>query len=503
MKKALSLACILYLTAPSLLIPQGTIAAAPANEVGRSDSDGKAEDKKDDEIRNVNIDALMLYGQYNRILWTGSLTQSFEAFTYQLKSDFNRSNDFGYKNSRYYENEIGFTGGADCTDKWKLTPVLEVNNESHGLFRNPFYTREEKDRVELELKSEYRPMPARWNFNIGGVYFIHRLDSSLYPDIYPVRPYHGSDFYRANAEIGWEYILSAANKFSFNSKFSQYFYSTSSDNDTFVANEFIWNFNVSEYLKFGMGPLYAYNRDGGHFVSGKIDVTTVNIKYVSVGASYTYELVPFIPEEFYFDQRYVKPSYSLSPGRGHHAAVTIGIDATTVSSKKFYLKKIKITSTGSFITNDRYYSYFSLPSLVLAPHQMKIAQAKAQGEAAIGLSVLAAYCELGGRYEYSYFYATDYVTYRPGHQVGGYLRLAVHRFEAEFSTAFRGSMQTSPFMKNTIRPALSGSLSLQFKVYESFFLYGRIDNIYNSRISTVYGYPVQGRTIMGGLRIII
>jgi len=58
-------------------------------------------------------------------------------------------------------------------------------------------------------------------------------------------------------------------------------------------------------------------------------------------------------------------------------------------------------------------------------------------------------------------------------------------------------------MDVTMRPALIGSLHLQVKVYESFYLYGKIDNIYNGKFSTVYGYPEQGRTIIGGLRISI
>ncbi len=52
-------------------------------------------------------------------------------------------------------------------------------------------------------------------------------------------------------------------------------------------------------------------------------------------------------------------------------------------------------------------------------------------------------------------------------------------------------------------PVLTGSLSLQFRVLDSFFLYGRIDNIYNTRYSTVAGYPEPGRTVIGGLRIVL
>ncbi len=516
MKKLLYIPCaaLLALALPAAALDPGTRVAVtkgtklPAKEgasIPASEGDAKVQEEQKDTgketSRNFNVDALVLYGQYNRILWDAGITQSFDTFTYQLNSDFSRSNDFGYKNSRFYDNEIGFSGTADLTENWRLTPEVEVSNESHGMFRNLFFNREEKDRIVLNIKNTYQPRPFRWDFNVSGIYFIHRFDTSLLPDIYTLRPYHSSDFYKAGAEIGWQYIISAANKLSFKSKFAHYFYSGPSDNDTYTENELIWNFNMGESFKFGLGPLYAYNRDGGHFISGKVEAATVNIKFVSVKASYLYELVPFAPENYYFDQRYVKPNYSLSPGRGHHATLVVGVDANRTSDRPFYLKKVKCKATGTFLTSDRYYSYFSLPEQVLAPHQMKIAEAQAQGEAALGFAIYAAYAELGARYQYSYFYASDYVTYQPEHTAGGYLKLEVWRFETEFSTSYRGRMHASPFMDLTMRPALTGSFHLQFRVYESFFLYGRIDNIYNSKFSTVYGYPEQGRTIIAGLRI--
>jgi hypothetical protein len=499
----------MYLILPTMLFSQET-----GNEklvpdgTGHKKQEKKAasaatDEKKERKSRNVNVDAMALYGQYNRILWSGSITQSFDAFTYQLNSDFKRSNDFGYKNSRYYENEIGFTGEADATEKWKLTPEVEIHNDSHGMFRNPFYSREEKDKVVLKLKNDYTPMPTRWSLNLGGVYFIHRFDSSVYPDVVTARPYHSSDFYKSNGEIGWQYIWSATNKLSFNSRFAYYDYSTRSKNDTWVSNEFIWNFNIAEFLKLGLGPLYTYNRDRGHFVSGKIDVATLNIKYFSANASYLYELVPFTPEDFYYNQKYVKPNYSLLPGKGHHADLNMGIDLNNNSNDSFYVKKLKIKAVGSFTTNDRFYSFYSLPEQVLSPYRMKVAQARARGEAAIGFMINPAYIELGGKYEYTYSYASEYVTYQPRHLAGGYVRLTVWRIETEFNTSYRSRINASPIFNNTIGPALIGSLSLQFKVLESFYLYGRIDNIYNSKYSTVYGYPEQGRTIIGGLRIVI
>ncbi len=508
MKKLLSLICIAVIAVPVFLYSQESGGGGAAkNEAGDKKEEKKASAVAtgDDKERkaNFNIDALVLYGQYNRILWLGSLTQSFDSFTYQLNSNFSRSNDFGYHNSSYYDNGIGFTGEADITEKWKMTPEVEVGNESHGMFSNPFYSREEKDRVVLKIKNDFSPMPTRWSLNLGGVYFTHRLDATQIPDIYSLDPYHSSDFYKANAEFGWQYIWSAANKLSFNSRFSHYFFKSPYDYDSWVANEFIWNFNVSEYFKFGLGPQYTYNRDRGHFVSGRVEAATMKVKYFSASASYVYELVPFAPENLYFDRRYVRPEYNLLPGKGHHADLNIGIDVSNSSDAVFYVKKFKIKATGSFLTNDRYYAFYSLPEQVQTTHVMKIEQAKARCETALGLAVYSAYLELGGKYEYVYSYASDAVTYQPAHVGSGYIRLNVWRFETEFGTGYRSRMHASPFVRMEVQPALTGSVSLQVRVLDSFFLYGRVDNLYNSRYSTVYPYPEQGRTVIGGLRIIL
>ncbi|MBN1495736.1 MAG: hypothetical protein JXA07_03145 [Spirochaetes bacterium] len=511
MKKAAVITCVMVAVLASYVAGQGALSAGRAWAAVDGGGNEKAETPAPDSgntagapgPRNYTIDVIALYGLYNRIFWSGNLTQSFDVFTYQLKSDFKRSGDFGYKNSSYYENVIGFTGEADATPKWKITPVVEINNESYGMFRNPFYSREGKDRVSLKLKSEYQPMPTRWTVSLGGVYFNHRFESYLFPDPVAIRPYHASDLYKVNAEVGWQYIWSASNSLSFGSKFVRYFYSTGADYDISTANELVWNFNISEFLKFGLGPLYTYNRDGGHFVSGRINVAAMNIKYFSADASYLYELIPFIPEDLYSGRRYVRPDYGLYPGRGHHADLNLGIDYTRSSEDHFYLKKIRVRASGSFITNDRHYAFFSLPDHVQTHHQMKVRQVRARGEVAIGIAIYSSSLEVGGRYEFNRFFASDYVTYQPEHQAGGYLKLGVWRFEAEFSTSYRHRVRVSPFIDVTMGPAHTGSLSLQFRVLESFFLYGRVDNLYNIRYSSVPGYPEQGRTIIGGLRILI
>jgi hypothetical protein len=464
---------------------------------------GNGQAKKEKTSRNFNIDAKMLYGQYNSIFWTGSILQNFDKFTYQLNSNFTRSNDFGHKNSRYYNNEAGFTGDAEITNIWKFTPELSVGNVSYGLFRNLFYNREEKDEVFVKLKNEIKSMPNRWEINVGGVYFIHRLDSPLYQDAGLLRPYHSSDFYKANAEIVWEYIWSAANKLRFNSKFFNYTYSARSNDDTVTANELIWNFNISEYFKFGLGPQYIYNRDRGNFISGKIDVATVNVKYIAAGASYVYDMIPFTPEDYYFNQKYVLPCYSLYPGKGHHVNLNVGVEYTASGKDSFYVKKIKFKASGSYVTNDRFYSFFSLPELLLAPHRMKVMQCRARADGGIGFAIYSSYLEIGGKYEYTYSYASDYVTYQPEHQASGYIQFNVWRLEFYFNAGYRSRVHASPFINHTIAKSLVSSCTLQFRVLDSFYLYGKIDNIYNTTYRTVYGYPEPGVIVAGGLRIMI
>ncbi|TFH38781.1 MAG: hypothetical protein E4G96_09990, partial [Chrysiogenales bacterium] len=183
--------------------------------------EGEAEEKRD-----LSIDATALYGQYNRLIWSGSLAQGLDDFSYRLQSDFSRSNDFGYRNSLFYNHKLGFAGDFTPSEKWRFSPDLEVRNDSYGMFRNPFYGREEKDGADVKFKTEYTPMPMRWTLDVAGIYFHHRLDSSPYQNALTIKPSRSSDFYGAGIGLGWEYVWSASNRLDFKTKFSHYHYST-------------------------------------------------------------------------------------------------------------------------------------------------------------------------------------------------------------------------------------------------------------------------------------
>ncbi|MBN2079198.1 MAG: hypothetical protein JW838_09545 [Spirochaetes bacterium] len=500
MGKRLLIACCLgalcMFALPSIAADEGDAVVGGPEKTAKSGEGGEAPQ------RDLSIDATALYGQYHEILWSGSLAQSFRNFSYALESGFNRSDDYGIRNTGFYDHELSFRGDARAS-KWRFTPEIEVGNGGRGMFRNPFFDREDRDRVGVKCGAEYRPMPMRWTFDAGGVYFRHRLDSSRFHDVRTLRPYRSSDLYGATLGIGTEYVWSAANRLAFTSNFSHYRYSRRAGDDTFVDNELTWNFNLAGFLKFGIGPLYSYNRDAGHFVSGKAAISTINIKYFFAEASYRYELEPFRPEKYYWDERFVLPNYRLKPGRGHRTEAAVGLDVSREGTGKAYFRSLRMKISGSFMTRDRYHSLFPLPEMVRYPHRMKLAEAGAAGEASLEFAIPHGRIETGGKYEYSYFYADGYVTYRPEHGGGAFLRIEIWRFETDFNLLYRGPVNACPFARVRMDRAFIGSLVLQCRIHDSLYLQGRIDNLFDARYSEVYGYPEPGRTFLGGIRVIL
>lgn len=457
-------------------------------------------DKKDageQKGKNLNLDAKMLYGQFNRIYWDGSITQDFKNFTYQLKSDFRRSNDFGYKRSSFFQNEIGFTGAGIITDTWKITPEFQVNNDSFGMIRNPSYSREEKDKVSFKIKNEFKPMPTRWEVNVGGAYYGHRLEGALLPLT------TSSSFYKGTAEFVWEYIWSSNNSLRLNANAAQYWHSYHADNDSWVATELLWGFKLTEYLKFGLGPVYAYNRDRDHFVSGKFTFATVGLSRVALDISYLYDMKPFEPENYYYGQKYMMPNYRLAPGIGHKAEAKLSVELKRNSTSAAYLSKVRFKAVGTFETNDKYNNYLPTGDQVLTSLPTRILFAQGMGDLALGFVLKALYMELGAKYHYFYPYASRRITYHAEHELDGFILLRLYRLEVEFHHRYRTHMYAHPYLQIQIQPLLLAYGTVQLKVKETFYIYGRVDNIYNRKYSLRWGYPEPGRTVIGGIRILI
>ena len=81
-------------TLPSVkMFAQEEIEEVPSENVVEEEQ--KEEPKAKDKSRNVNLDVRLFYGQYNSIFSNFSVTQDLENFSYQLKSDYQRSNEEG------------------------------------------------------------------------------------------------------------------------------------------------------------------------------------------------------------------------------------------------------------------------------------------------------------------------------------------------------------------------------------------------------------------------
>ena len=445
---------------------------------------------------NVNLDGTILYGMYNNIFTSFYIAQDFERFSYQLNAGLRRSNDFDYQNSSYYEGEIGFTGNADFTETWKCIPQLEVQNESHGMFDNTFYSREEKDKIIVNVKNEYKPTPSRWDFNLGGGQYVHRLISAQSSGV------DKSDFYQINGEIGWEYIWSAANKFRLDAKSVYYNYATSDPDDIHVSTEFLWGFKIIEYLKIEPGVFYIWNADGGHFPSGRLNVSTSGINHVSLELSYVYDMVPFKPEEYY-EQKYIKPEYDLSPGNAHHVSFKSMFNFKFSSEKKSYLKTIKFKTNLDFEENSRIYNYYPLPENVLSAYSLHGMSLDLKSDLVIDFKMYNTGLSFDMRYRYRKFFADENITYTPEHVAGILLKLTTKWVDVEWDNMYHSTVYVNPLTDTILDWFILGSVEVQVKVLETFSLYAKVDNIYNTGFSYRYGYPEPGAIFLAGLKIII
>ena len=125
---------------------------------------------------SINFDGKMLAGVNGDSIFAVSMTQGLRNFAYQLNSAMVYTNDYSdYNNTSYIINETGFTGELSIFDTWKMIPEFEIGNSSYGMFENNFYSREKKDKIRVRLKNEYKPAPARWDFDVNLGRFDHRL----------------------------------------------------------------------------------------------------------------------------------------------------------------------------------------------------------------------------------------------------------------------------------------------------------------------------------------
>ncbi len=485
--------------------PDGIVKKEPA---------GIEEDiKKDKQSKNFNIDMLILYGMYNNVFSTANLSYNDKDYVYLLTSDLRRSNDFGYKgdsypNSSFYENKIGFTGDINVSETWKMIMDVEADNDSRGMFDNDIYSmmgkeqvynREEKDKVKGNLKSIFKVFSRslEWYMNIGGAQYAHRLIRVNSEDPVKTRVAQG------NIELGGEFIWSASNRVRFK---TGYFYNDYSDkhvkDDWHSDSEIIDDFKILKNFVISLGMNLDLNKDETSFqyIEGIPDFLNLfivgfsvkGLKYFSTEMIYKCDIVPFHPEEFYLEQKFIRPTYDLPPGKVHHGHAKLDFRANSLINLK---GKIEVEK------NDNFYNYFTVEGNTLSAETIEVTSYNTGLDTK--LNFYKKLIELTFGYMYSYYDAAKNITYHPNHNFSKILKFNATKWGLEWGNRLIGNVYTDPDEDDKLSEAIIGHLGVQLMVLDGFYSYLKIDNLYNNKYNLREGFPEPGISFLGGLRILI
>ncbi|HNX59142.1 MAG TPA: hypothetical protein PKK43_08575, partial [Spirochaetota bacterium] len=461
--------------------------------------------------KNMNVDMQLTYGQYNNMFSTISLSHEQEKFVYLLNSQFKRSNDYGYgktiySNTSYYENNIGFTGNLNAGDGWKTIFDGSVDNESHGMYENPVYTREEKEKYSLSAVNIIRQSSSfEWNTSANVAGYTHRLAARDSDND------EKSSLLKLKGSLGGEIIWSASNRLRFNVDGTWYRYNVADvDNDDFVKGEMIDDFRLLSFLRMSIGLNGAWAKNGGALIMGRLSrpgdssrkipvpvnptgsLSLFGNDIVSVTFQYRHEMEPFRAENFYFEQKYVYPEYDLSPTRSH-----VGEGRIDIKGGDYVWFK------GGCVVkkSDDFYDYVADEAMVLRAHKLDTTMLIAKGDGSVTVPGSGVQVVMG--YEYSHYYTSEHITYRPAHSVTSALKYNGSVLNIEWSNRYQSRVYTDPEKNGRLKSSVIGFLGAQVQMLTGFYSYLRVENLYNNKYYLRDGYPEAGLTVLGGLRILL
>jgi outer membrane cobalamin receptor len=132
-----------------------------------------------------------------------------------------------------------------------------------------------------------------------------------------------------------------------------------------------------------------------------------------------------------------------------------------------------------------------------------------------GLILLSQLINAGFAYDcYKYFPKKEFsdvnnvaykpnITYRPENIFTLNLLYEGSWLEINWQNSFRGKVFVSPTENEQLGSSLMATLDVHVKLYETFYLHSRVNNLYNVEYSYRDGYPEPGIQFFLGLRIII
>ena len=454
---------------------------------------------------STNFEGRMLAGLNGDSMFSFSMTQGLQNFAYQLNSNVSNINDFEkYNNSSFTTNETGFTGELSLTDYWKVIPEFLIANSTYGMYNNLDYSRENKDKLKVRLKNEYKPVPARWDLDIIYSRYDHGLTevgTSLVDE---------DSFYSFKGIIGVEYIWSASNKIGIKSDNGLNRYSSEYKDDSYSLNEIYVSFKVTEFAMVTVSPMFCWDVDDTNIFYFKGNISSINLKYISLELLHEYKLVPYDPEDVFYIQKYMSPVYDLPPSTVNHSEFKCELTANSnsYSDSAFKVDSASLRFTGIFEDNNNFYNYDPTPKEVLSAEAIPVSYLNGRMEFATGLMLLSQLINVGFKYDYYRYYPRkEYndinITYRPENIFTLNLLYEGSWLEINWANSFRGKVYASRTDNEQLGSSLIAVLDVHVKLYETFYLHSRINNLYNAEYSLRDGYPEPGIQFFLGLRIII
>lgn len=456
---------------------------------------------------STNFDGRMLAGLNGDSMFSLSMTQGLQNFAYQLNSNLSNNNDFGnYNNSSFTSNETDFTGELSPFDNWKIIPEFEIANSSYGMFENHDYSRENKDKIKLSLKNEYKPVPARWDFDINYARYDHGLKET------DTSSEDKDTFHSMQAVIGMEYIWSASNKIGIRLENGLNRYPEEYKDDSYSTNEFYVSFKVTEYTMLTLTPMLCWNKDGTDYFYFKGNISSINLKYLSLELLHEYYLSSYKPEDVMFSQKYMSSVYDLPPATINHTELKSELETETGTDSDVFLgvKGASLKLTGVYETNNNFYNYYPLSSVenLLSAEAVPVNYFNGKAEFVTTIILFTQMINLGFAYEYyKYLPQKEYedinITYRPENVYTLNLSYEGKWVEINWANIYRGYVYVDPYEDRKLKSSVLGTLDVHLKLYDTFYLHSRIINLYDREYSYREGYPEPGIQFFIGLRIII
>lgn len=457
---------------------------------------------------SINFDGRMLAGLNGDSMYSMLMTQGLANFAYQLNSSVVYTNDFEqYDNSSFISNDTGFNGEVTLTDYWKMIPEFEISNSTYGMFDNLYYGRENKDHVKFRIKNEFKPAPARWEIDLSTSRYDHELEKN---EDQTALQNVDDTFYSSRGVLGMEYVWSASNKAGFRLEGIKNNYPIEYEDDSFASGELFGSFKITEYTMLTLSPVVSWHNDGTDYYYFKGNISSINIKYVAIELLHEYKLVPYDPAHDIYSKKYISIPYEVPSATVNHSELKseLLLNFEKGEQSTAGIENLKFRFVGIYERSNNFYNYTSQEEDVLSITPIEASFVNARGEFSTSVYILDHRFDVETSYYYFNYipgrrFRDTNITYRPENIFAVNLAYAGPVFEINWENSFNGDVYVDPESEQKLKSFVLGNLELHIKLYRTFYIYSRINNIYNEEYYLRDGYPEPGVQYFAGLRISI